>query len=163
MPVALVETAGESLRATVKGTPLDTRPAGGLGAGSGDPFGGVNSARPLAGGGLLLVIGRLVMAKVPLAVLIFGIKHFIGSKSAGMFIQCLLFGLPGSLSLFFDMALLQRIKRFQLALRRVKFVTSSLGGYLAVLDQPGLLADRFIELVDELLKITQLGLIHAIP
>ena len=103
------------------------------------------------------------MAKVPLDVLIFGIKHFIGSKSAGMFIQCLLFGLPGNLSLFFDMALLQRIKRFQLALRRVKFVTSSLGGYLAVLDQPGLLADRFIELVDELLKITQLGLIHAIP
>ena len=80
-----------------------------------------------------------------------------------MFIQRFLFRLLDNLFLFFDMALLQRVKRFQFALRCVKFVTSSLGGYLAVLDQFGLLSDCLIEFIDKLLEITQLCLIHAIP
>ena len=41
-----------SLRSPVKGTPPDAHPAGGLGAGSGVPAGGVNSAPASAGSGL---------------------------------------------------------------------------------------------------------------
>lgn len=94
--------------------------------------------------------------------LFFVVVHPVSGHSAGMFIQCFLFGPFGNLLLFLDMALLQRVERFQFALCYIEFVAPGLGRCLALLDQLKLLADCYIEFVDELLKIAQVGRAHPI-